>query len=68
MSKNRKLINKLKENHSKLILNVYEKNVNATLFYIALGFVNTKIQVDEKTNEKEYIMVWKNEKENCEKM
>ena len=64
----RKLINKLKENHSKLILNVYEKNVNATLFYIALGFVNTKIQVDEKTNEKEYIMVWKNEKENCEKM
>ena len=64
----RKLINKLKENHSKLILNVYEKNVNATLFYIALGFVNTKIQVDEKTNEKEYIMVWKNEMENCEKM
>ena len=47
---------------------MYEKNVNATLFYIALGFVNTKIQVDEKTNEKEYIMVWKNEKENCEKM
>ena len=62
----RKLINKLKETHSKLSLNVYEKNVNATLFYIALGFVNTKIQVDEKTNEKEYIMEWKNEEENCE--
>ena len=54
----RKLINHCKEKYDKLILNVYEKNINATLFYIAMGFKNTKIQINEETNEKEYVMEW----------
>lgn len=60
----RKLINYVKEKYDKLTLNVYEKNMNAILFYVALGFVNTKIQVDEETGEKEYVMEWKEEKVN----
>ena len=59
----RKLINfvKEKEKYDKLILHVYEKNINAILFYTELGFKNQKIQIDEKTNEKEYVMVWRKE-------
>ncbi len=60
----RKLINYVKEKYDKLTLNVYEKNMDAILFYVALGFVNTKIQVDEETGEKEYVMEWKEEKVN----
>lgn len=59
----RKLINYVKEKYDKLTLNVYEKNMDAILFYVALGFVNTKIQVDEETGEKEYVMEWKEETE-----
>lgn len=54
----RKLVNYCKERYDRLILNVYEKNINAILFYVAMGFVNTKIQINEETNEKEYIMEW----------
>ena len=59
----RKLINfvKEKEKYDKLILHVYEKNINAILFYTELGFKNKKIQIDEKTNEKEYVMEWRKE-------
>ena len=58
----RKLINfvKEKDKYDKLILHVYEKNIDAILFYTALGFKNQKIQIDKETNEKEYVMVWKN--------
>lgn len=55
----RKLINFVKDKYDKLELNVYEKNVGAMLFYTSLGFVNKKIQIDEDTNEKEYVMEWK---------
>lgn len=55
----RKLINFVKDKYDKLELNVYEKNVGAMLFYASLGFVNKKIQIDENTNEKEYVMEWK---------
>lgn len=54
----RKLINFCKERYNILTLNVYEKNINATLFYVAMGFINKKIQIDEKTGEKEYLMEW----------
>ena len=54
----RKLINFVKDKHDKLELQVYEKNVSAMLFYASLGFVNKKIQIDEETNEKEYVMEW----------
>ena len=57
----RKLINfvKEKDKYDKLILHVYEKNIDAILFYTALGFKNQKIQIDKETNEKEYVMEWK---------
>lgn len=45
----RKLLNFVKEKNEKLTLNVYEKNINAILFYTALGFKNAKIQIDENT-------------------
>lgn len=61
----RKLINfvKEKDKYDKLILHVYEKNIDAILFYTALGFKNQKIQIDKETNEKEYVMEWKKEAE-----
>lgn len=57
----RKLINFVKNKYDKLTLNVYEKNINAILFYTKLGFINQKIQIDDKTNEKEYVMEWRKE-------
>lgn len=57
----RKLINFVKEKYDKLTLNVYEKNIYAILFYTKLGFINQKIQIDDKTNEKEYVMEWRKE-------
>ena len=48
----RRLINYVKERYSYLSLNVYEKNIDATLFYVAMGFKNTKIQIDEATRRK----------------
>ena len=59
----RKLINFVKDKYDKLELQVYEKNVNAMLFYASLGFVNKKIQIDDNTNEKEYVMEWDKKKE-----
>lgn len=56
----RKLINYCKENNSKLTLKVYEKNIDAILFYVAMGFKNKKVQIDEETGEKEYEMEWIN--------
>ncbi len=59
----RKLINFVKDKYDKLELQVYEKNVDAMLFYASLGFVNKKIQIDEDTNEKEYVMEWDKKRE-----
>lgn len=56
----RKLINYCKEKYDRLTLQVYEKNVDATLFYVAMGFRNVKLQVDENTGEQEYVMEWEN--------
>ena len=54
----KRLLNYVKEKYDKLTLNVYEKNIDATLFYVAMRFKNKKIQIDEDTGEKEYIMEW----------
>ncbi len=56
----RKLINYCKENNNKLVLKVYEKNIDAILFYATMGFKNKKVQIDEETGEKEYEMEWIN--------
>ena len=55
----KKLINFVKDKYKKLTLKVYEKNIDAVLFYVSLGFINQKIQIDEETNEKEYVMEWR---------
>ena len=45
----KRLLNYCKERKEKLTLQVYEKNVDATLFYLAMGFKNIRIQIDENT-------------------
>lgn len=55
----RRLINYCKEKNSKLTLKVYEKNIDAMLFYTAMGFKSKKIGIDSETGEKEYEMEWK---------
>ncbi len=54
----RKLINFCKENNKRLTLNVYERNIDAILFYVAMGFKNKDIKIDEETGEKEFEMEW----------
>ena len=56
----KRLINFVKEKYDKLTLRIYEKNVNATLFYISLGFKNIGVNIDEETGETEYLMQWEN--------
>ncbi len=55
----RKLINYSKNLYDNLTLKVYEKNINAILFYVAMGFKNINISIDESTNEIEYTMQWR---------
>lgn len=57
----RRLINYCKERYDYLTLQVYEKNVNATLFYVAMNFKNKEVRIDEETGEKEYVMEWRKE-------
>ena len=52
------LIKHCKNLYDKLSLKVYKKNEGAISFYQAMGFENVLGQVDEKTNELEYIMEW----------
>ena len=52
------LLNKVKENRNSLSLNVYKKNISAINFYKKNDFKITSEDIDEKTNEIEYIMTW----------
>lgn len=54
------LLNKVKEDKTKLTLNVYDKNKKAIKFYQKNGFEIIKENIDKETNEKEYVMIWKN--------
>lgn len=56
----RKLINHCKQIYNQLTLNVYDQNAEAIMFYMAMGFKNIKVQIDENTKQKEYIMEWRN--------
>ena len=62
----RVLINYAKDKYEKLSLKVYEKNINATMFFKAMGFKKLKTQINELTLENEYIMEWS--KSNSEKV
>lgn len=52
------LLNHVKAKKEHLSLNVYQKNLNAILFYQREGFCVQYEDVDENTGEKEYRMVW----------
>ena len=52
------LLNHVKAKKEYLSLNVYQKNLNAILFYQREGFCVQYEDVDENTGEKEYRMVW----------
>ena len=54
----KKLINFCKDKYDTLILEVYEKNINAILFFSNLGFKNKKIDIEKAHNEKIFIMEW----------
>lgn len=48
----RRLINYCKDRNEKLTLKVYEKNVDAIIFYTTMNFKNVGIQIDEETRRK----------------
>lgn len=52
------LIKHCKNLYDKLSLKVYKKNEGAISFYQAMEFETILGQVDEKTNELEYLMEW----------
>ena len=52
------LLNHVKAKKEYLSLNVYQKNLNAILFYQREGFCVQYEDVDKNTGEKEYRMVW----------
>ena len=52
----RKLINHIKNIYPTLTITEYEKNIDAILFLTTMGFKNEGIEIDQKRNEKQYIM------------
>lgn len=52
------LLNHVKAKKEHLSLNVYQKNLNAILFYLREDFCIQYEDVDKNTGEKEYRMVW----------
>ena len=55
----RQFLNRVKEAHPVLTLNVYQKNEGAVKFYQQEGFQAVSDGVDEDTGEREYTMVWR---------
>lgn len=53
-----KLINYCKDLKENLEVTIFEKNINAILFFSSLDFKNMGIHINEKFNEKEYILRW----------
>ena len=59
-----KLINYYRDNineNAEIYVKVFEKNMNGIIFFSKLQFKNSKIQLNEKFNETEYVMTWKKE-------
>lgn len=55
----RRLLNYCRERNHRLTLKVYDKNVDAMLFFTAMGFKRTKISIDDETGEQEIEMEWR---------
>lgn len=53
------LLDFVKENRTKLSLNVYQKNTRAIHFYQREGFEIQSQGIDEATGEKDYVMTWR---------
>lgn len=56
----KELLNFIKTQHNDLHLKVYQQNINTVLFYLKNGFVILRQLIDEDTDEKEYLMIWRN--------
>ncbi|MDO4333165.1 MAG: N-acetyltransferase [Eubacteriales bacterium] len=54
----KQLLNYAKEIKSTMILRVYQKNTRAVSFYQREQFAIQSENVDDSTNEKEYVMTW----------
>ena len=54
----KELLNYVKKSNSKLLLQVYKKNVRAVKFYEREDFVILKEQIDDNTCEIEFVMKW----------
>ncbi len=54
----KQLLDHAKSRKTELRLSVYQKNVRAVRFYLRENFLIQAEQMDEDTNEKEYIMGW----------
>ena len=54
----KQLLDHAKSRKTELRLGVYQKNMRAVRFYLRENFLIQAEQVDEDTNEKEYIMGW----------
>lgn len=53
------LLDYVKAKKSELQLNVYRKNKRAIRFYEREGFETQSESVDESTDEKDYLMIWR---------
>ena len=56
------LLNHIKETRTTLLLKVYQKNTRAIRFYLRKGFAFLSEGLDEATGEKEYVMIWQEQK------
>ena len=54
----KQLLNYAKEIKSSLRLSVYQKNTRAIAFYQREQFVIRSVNINDSTNEKEFIMTW----------
>lgn len=52
------LLEKVKKGNDKLLVNVYEKNINGVLFFKSMGFKKIMDEIQEDIQEKTYIMQW----------
>ncbi|MDO4276712.1 MAG: GNAT family N-acetyltransferase [Eubacteriales bacterium] len=52
------LLDHVKKNRSRLVLQVYKKNLRAEKFYEREGFCTVKEQMEEGTGQQEIIMEW----------
>ena len=52
------LLDKIKKENEKLIVNVYEKNINSVLFFKSMGFKKIMNNIQEDVQEKVYTMQW----------